>query len=224
MHIIYIQETNASISSFLLLAATFLTVACATTSIVELPYRVERANCLYSKYKIALLRGYLSAGLVSPSLKVDLATLEAAGFKNVSIYMDPCLRYESGSKQVEVMFRALGTKRRRVVVYVSAGTEWKLQKNVNRKFLLELVHSLDERAETVIATNEFHWGNIMGKDFQELAAYPLLHIDEDEQASCKGFKPFGGWKKIWAKKYQSLVNLCSQITNQVVLCDQNASA
>ncbi len=206
-------------SSFtiLLLAASFLLVSCEHFTFLEISDKVVDASCIRSSYPAAVVRGYLSTGMVDPNLKANIAALAAEGVMS-NIYMNSCVKCGNASGQVDAIFNAINGARKSIGIYVF-GDGWGKDKQANQKFLLELINSIKSHsALCFIITNKYQWENIIGEGLMELTMTPLFYVEIDHKDTCSDFKQFGCWIMAYAKKYESDKLVCGQKVGVVSSC------
>ncbi len=207
-------------SSFtiLLLAASFLFVSCKYLTLLEISEKVVNAPCILASYPAAIVRGYLSTGMVDPNLKSNLAALTAAGVAT-GTYMNPCVRCGDAAGQVDAIFKATNSDHKYIGVYVF-GDQWGKDKQANKKFLFELIKSISSHHSTIcfIITSKYHWKNIIGAALIELRLTPMIYVDIDHDDTCTNFDPFGCWLLPFAKKYESDKEVCGQKVGVISLC------
>ncbi len=212
-------------SSFtiLLLAASFLLVSCNHTSLVEISEKIVNASCIRASYQLALVRGYLSTGMVDPNLKSNINVLLAAEVEPM-VYMNPCVKCGNGKGQVDAVFKAIGVARMPIGVYVM-GDQWGNDQEANKMFLLEIVMSimLLHASPSFVITNKYQWEKILGKSVVSLLLTQLIYISVDHNENCGNYDPFNYWEQPFGKKYESDKQVCGQEMGVIRMCMEDAN-
>ncbi len=201
----------------LLLAASSLLVSCKHFTFLEISEKVVDASCIQKSYPAALVRGYVSTGMVDPNLKANIAALTAAKVA-ANIYMNPCVKCGNASGQIDAIFKAIDNAQKVVGIYVF-GDQWGTDKQANKKFLIELVMSIMSHSTlSFIITNKYQWENIIGEAVMDLILSPVIYVNIDHKATCDDYDPFGCWTEAFAKKYESDKQLCKQKVGVIYMC------
>ena len=159
------------------------------------------------------VRCFTSVGIPDPNCKASLMNAKKA--KMISdIYMVPCIKCGNPAKQAEQAIKNAGGEKYEYIWVNVEGTQWNKDKNENRKFLTEIVHSITHLGKHPgIYTSATDWANIMGADWDAMIEHPLWYVHLDKVESFDDFKPFGGWEAPSVKQYMGHVPLCDGNVN-----------
>ncbi len=210
-------------SSFtiLFLVASFLLVSC-DHDLLEISEKIDNASCIRASYSSALVRGYLSTGMVDPNLKSNIAALTAV-MVPVNIYMNPCVKCGNASGQIDAIYNVVGESHKMVGIYVF-GDQWGKDKQANKKFLLELVMSVMSHSTlSFIITNKYQWEKIIGEAIMSLILAPVIYIKVDHKATCDDYDPFGCWTEPVGKKYESDRQVCNMKVGVINSCEKDSN-
>lgn len=213
---------NSGFTALLLLSAAFLFVT--PFEILEISDKIVDASCLRTSYSAAIVRGYLSTGMVDPNLKSNMDILSAAKFDAI-IYMNPCVKCGNATGQVDAVFAAIGDimLRKPVAVYVF-GDQWGKDKQANKKFLIELIKAIAHHtSSSLIMTNKYHWETIIGETIMDLLISPIVYINVDHKKTCDDYEPFACWNKPLAKKFESDTTVCGHKVGMLFQCSESSN-
>jgi len=184
-----------------------LAAVSAKLDIVEVEGKIEDAQCLAENTGTVFVRGYQSIGQVDPNLRENVLKLNNAGVP-VSAYMLPCFKCGNPRAQVQAMVAEMPIPNRRYFVHIISG-QWSTNQEENRAFLTELIAELDSNDNAAgILTSDYHYNKVVGSDFDAFSDHMLFYIHADNEQTCSDFKPFGGWDRARAKKYDFENPLC----------------
>ena len=170
----------------------------------------ENAKCLLAAgYDFVVIRGYVVSGNVDPNAVANIQTAKAAGFTDIDVYMSPCLPCNPDDQTKEMLEALKGQPYSRIYVSIDV-PGWREFKSFNRLFLEDVMTEITKGGKKVgIFTTKFLWEDNLGSDYSGASKYDLLYENLNKDPSFKDYKAFGGWRKPYAKHYDSGVSLCS---------------
>ncbi len=199
-------------SSLLLISALFLIGFCKLGLDLPTPdlLTAATAKCLLENhYETLYIRAYRSYGKIDPNVLTNIRIARAAGFKDIDVYIFPCVSCGNPKQQVKDALANLKGIEYGMVWLDVEEYQWTKNLTYNREIVTAMLNEVVAQGRKVgVYTNWREWGLTVGKDWDGASAYPLWFPYWDHTASFKGFKEFGGWKKPYAKQYEAEGKIC----------------
>ena len=170
----------------------------------------ETAKCLLAAgYDFVVIRAYLSAGNVDPNAIPNIQAAKAAGFKDIDVYMAPCLPCEP-IEQTKDMLKALKDQPySRAFISIDV-PGWREFKSFNQAFLEDVITEIAKAGKKpAVFSTKFLWEDNLGRDYSGASKYELMYENLNKDPSFKDYQPFGGWRKPFAKHYATAAPICS---------------
>ncbi len=170
----------------------------------------DQAKCLLANnFDTLYIRAYRSSGTVDPNVLTNIANAVTAGFKDISVYIFPCVPCGNPRKQVQDTILHLG-KAPYVKLWLDIEERaWTKDKSFNQQFVTELLDEMKKCGKpTGVYASLYQWDQIVGKDWEGAKDHLLWYPRWDHNANFDDFKPFGGWTKPYAKQYEPNGNIC----------------
>ena len=171
---------------------------------------VEQGKCLLTnKYEAIVLRASLTSGDADPKIAANYKAAVDAGFKDIELSISPCLPCEPVD-QVKAMAAAIkGINYARIWITIDV-PGWREFKAFNQVYIQDMIGQLKSLGKKIgILSSKFQWEDNFGADFSGASGLELMFEALDKDPSFKSFKAFGGWRKPYAKHYNSGADLCS---------------
>eukprot|EP01022_Parablepharisma_sp_SALTPOND_P004506 TRINITY_DN120406_c0_g1_i1.p9 TRINITY_DN120406_c0_g1~~TRINITY_DN120406_c0_g1_i1.p9 ORF type:complete len:258 (+),score=29.66 TRINITY_DN120406_c0_g1_i1:6970-7743(+) len=189
-----------------------MAVMCHLGTLVPPPGKLtpETAKCLLgSGHDFTAIRVYTSEGKVDPNAVANLQAAMTAGFKNIDVFVSPCLPCEPETQIKEVVDMLKGKKPGTLWINIDV-PGWREFKAFNQLFLEDLLNGFSKAGLKVgILGSKFQWEEFFGPGYSGGSKYDLMYESLNKKADFNDFKPFGGWRKPAAKHFQSGALLCS---------------
>ena len=171
---------------------------------------VDTAKCiLTNKHDFTIIRVYTADGKIDPNALNNLAAAHEAGFKDIEVSISPCLTSEPEDQVKEVI--ELLKKDHLHGIWINVDVRgWREFKSFNQMFLEDLVNGFTKAGIKVgIISSKLQWEDFFTASYSAQSKLPLAYVSLNKEANFNDFKAFGGWKKPFAKHYQSGADLCS---------------
>ena len=170
----------------------------------------ETAKCLLdAKYDFVVIRAWVPSGNVDPNAIANIQAAKAAGFKDIDVYMAPCLPCEP-IDQTKTMLQALKDQPySRVFVSIDV-PGWREFKSFNQLFLEDVLTEIAKGSKKpAVFSTKFLWEDNLGRDYSGASKYDLMYENLNKDPSFKDYQPFGGWRKPYSKHYATGAPVCS---------------
>jgi len=170
----------------------------------------DSAKCLLQNhYESLFIRCYRSYGKVDPNVLTNIKIARAAGYKDIDVYIFPCVPCGNPRQQVIDALKNLEGIDVGMVWLDVEEYAWTKNKTYNQEFVLAQLDQVTKGGRKVgVYTNWHEWDVTVGREWDGASAHPLWFAYWDHDPSFNNFRQFGGWKKPDAKQYESEGKVC----------------
>ena len=189
-----------------------LLVVCAfsATTFMDIWEEIDDINCTLKSYTDMVFRVYQSVGKVEPNFAKNVKYVkDSKANVSLSVYIVPCITCDV-PKQVAEIAAAIKDIKLNMLWIVVQGS-WNHNKNTNAAFLQSFIDEVKKLGEVGIQTDSMSWTRNMGREHSNFSSLKLWFVLHDKRPDG-GFMPFGGWRRAFAKQYET-AELCGDTIN-----------